>query len=191
MIHFITKGTVALDYGPTVLNTHGMSQSCQLGNGMGQPFEVAVEVPVWRFLVRVGDASGCSPYRPSEPPRGTVSRPQWVERMAWEPRVRVGVVILDGKSGPPIPTTTGSVDLEVCSPVGNASTRECSVSAINVHATIHSLEPLAPRQQLEGKDVPFLAGKNVCHPEGLEGHSLVSSDRVDGKWTRVHTKADP
>lgn len=164
---------------------------------MGQPFEVAVEAPVWRFLVRVGDASGCSPYRPFEPPRGTVSRPQWVERMAWEPRVRVGVVILtitfndlDGKSGPPIPTTMGSVDLEVRSRVGNASTREGSVSPINVHATIHSLEPLAARQQLGGKDAPFLAGKNVCHPEGLEGHSSVSSDRAHGKWTRVHAKAD-
>lgn len=177
---------MALDCASSALVTDSMPQGCRLEEGRGHPLEVAVEGPAWRFLVSMGDASGCGQYCPYEQPCGSVSS-----------RVTVGVAILaitfndpDGKSVPPFATTMGSVHLEVCSPVGSTSTRECNASSINLPTTFHSLQLLTPGQGSEGQDAPFLAGKEVYHPEGPTGHFLVFSDQVVSKWTRAHTKAD-
>lgn len=46
------------------------------------------------------------------------------------------------------------------------------MSPINLQATIHLLQALISRQQLEGKDAALLAGKNVCEGQRISWYSL-------------------
>lgn len=63
------------------------------------------------------------------------------------------------------------------------------MTPINLQAPIHLLQLLTSRQQLEGKDAPFLAGKTVTQKD-QQNISWYSLTIFDSKWTSAQTMAD-